>query len=260
MPAGDAEPGPTTLSSGEILNQLDELASIEHSLCVEYLAIHCALGHDLEPADDGASAQHVAEAARAARNAAFSEMSHIRAVNRALVKAGRSPQLARASSIRRESGSEVPLGPLDSGQLERLPEREREIASAVDERYARLRRAVESPTPVFEGELLSEMTSLLSPGPDHSGLASALTEELRGIPPSEYLRALPRQAGDELEQRLLELSDHCYRLLVGNVQIWFEHEDVVFNARGQAIDAMNALNMINRLVVERGLLPAFPPP
>jgi Ferritin-like len=246
--------------AGEILDQLDELASIEHSLCVEYLSIHCALGHDLEPADDGASAQHVAQAAQAASNAAFSEMRHIRVVNRALVKAGRSPQLARASSIRLESGSEVALGPLDSQQLERLPEREREIASAVDDRYARLRRAVESPTPVFEGELLSEMTSLLSPGPDHSGLASALTEELHGIPPSEYLRALPRQPGDELEQRLLDLNDNCYRLVVGNVQIWFEHEDEVFTARGQAIDTMNALNMINRLVVERGLLPAFPPP
>ena len=261
MPAGEAEPIRTALTADEILDQLDDLASVEHSICVEYLSIHCALGHDREPADDGAAAQHVAQAANTAAAAAFSEMRHFRVINRALVHARRPPQLGRASSIRRDSSSEVALGPLTSQELERLLEREREIASAVDERYARLRRAVESPTPVFEGELLSELISVLSPGPDHSRLPSALTEELEGIPPSEYLRATPREPGDEFEQRLLELSDHSYRLVVGNLRIWFEDEDdEVFTARSQAVDTMNGLNMVNRLVVERGLLPAFPPP
>jgi hypothetical protein len=260
MPAGDAEPSRTALTADEILDQLDDLASVEHSICVEYLSIHCALGHDLEPADDGATAQHVAQAAQAASGAAFSEMRHVRVMNRALVSAGRAPQLGRASSIRRESGSEIALGPLTVPQLERLLEREREIASAVDERYARLRRELESPTPVFEGELLSEMVSLLSPGPDHSGLPAALTEELEGLAPSDYLRAIPREPGDEFEGKLLDLSDHCYRLVVGSLQIWFDHDAEVFSARSQAVDTMNALNGINRLVVERGLLPAFPPP
>jgi hypothetical protein len=162
--------------------------------------------------------------------------------------------------LRRESGSEIALGPLTSKELERLLEREREIASAVDERYARLRLAVESPTPMFEGELLLEVISVLSPDPNHSQLPFTLKKELEEIPPSEYLRAIPREPGDELERRLLDLSDHCYRLVVGSLQIWFEHEDEVFTARGQGVDAMNGLNMVNRLVVERGLLPALTPP
>jgi hypothetical protein len=247
------------MTADEILDELDDLASVEHSICVEYLSIHCALGHDLEPADDGAAAQHVAQAAQAASGAAFSEMRHVRVMNRALVSAGRAPQLGRASSIRRESGSEVALGPLTVTQLERLLERERAIASAVDERYARLRRELESPTPVFEGDLLSEMVSLLSPGPDHSGLPATLMEQLEGLAPSDYLRAIPREPGDEFEGRLLDLSDHCYRLVVGSLQIWFDHDAEVFSARSQAVDTMNALNGLNRLVVERGLLPAFPP-
>jgi hypothetical protein len=260
MPTGPAEGSRRALSAAEILDELDDLASVEHSLCVEYLSIHCALGHDVEPADVGSTARHVAQAAQAASVAAFSEMRHVREVNRVLVHAGRPPQLRRASSIRRVSSSEVALGPLTSEQLERLLEREREVASAVDERYAQLRRAVESPSPVFEGELLSELISLLSPGPDHSGLQSSLTEELDGIPPSKFLRATPREPRDELERRLLDLGDHCYRLVVGSLQIWLEHENEVDTARGQAVDTMSALNMGNRLLVERGLLPAFTPP
>lgn len=187
MPAGPVEPSPTALTADEVLDELEKLACIEHSICVEYLSIHCALGHDLEPADDGVSAQHVAQAAQAASAAAFSEMRHVRVVNRVLVRGERAPQLGRASSIPRESSSDVALGPLTLEELERLLGREREIASAVDDLYARLRRAVESPSPMFEGELMSEVISVLSPGPDHSGLPSALTEELDGIPPSEYI-------------------------------------------------------------------------
>ena len=260
MHAGPVEPSPTSLSADEILDELDELARVEHSICVEYLSIHCALGHDLEPAEDGVTAQRVAQAAQAASVAAFSEMRHVRVINRVLVFAERAPELGRASSIHRDSSSEVALVPLTVQQLERLLEREREIASAVDERYARLRDAAESQPPMFESELLSEVISVLNPGPDHSGLPSALTEELDGIPPSAYLRAIPRDPRDELEQRLLDLSDHCYRLVVGNLRIWFEHEEEVSTARGQALDTMHALNMINRFVVEHGLLPAFPLP
>ena len=61
MPAGPVEPSLTALTADEILDELEKVASIEHSICVEYLSIHCALGHDLEPADDGVTAQHVAQ-------------------------------------------------------------------------------------------------------------------------------------------------------------------------------------------------------
>jgi hypothetical protein len=56
----------TALTADQILDELDDVASIEHSICVEYLSIHCALGHDQEPADDGAAAEPVARAAHSA--------------------------------------------------------------------------------------------------------------------------------------------------------------------------------------------------
>ena len=37
------------------------------------------------------------------------------------------------------------------------------------------------------------------------------------------------------------------------------HEDEFFGGRDQAIDAMNVIDMINGLLVDRGALPAFTP-
>ena len=197
--------------------------------------------------------------AHAAAVMAQNEMRHLHNVNRVLVHAGRPPQLARALSIPRNSGSDVALGPLSLEQLDRLIEREREVATAVDERYARLRPAIAPPNPVFEGELLDDVTRVLDSPPDHSHLPAALETELEGIPPSEYLRAIPREPSDGVEGTLLELSDGSYRLLVGILQTWFAHEDEFFDGRSQAIEAMTALDMINRLLVERGALPTFTP-
>lgn len=244
----------------DLLDELAHVAAIEHSLCVEYLSVHCALGHDLEPADGEAAAQHVAQAAGAASALAFAEMRHVHDVNRVLVRAGRPPELGRASSVRPDSGPKIALGPLTIDQLERLVGRERALASAVEDRYAALRRAVESSPGVFERELLAEIMSVLGRDPNHSQLPAALEKELDGIPSSRYLRAVPRAPSDDLEQTLLDLSDHCYRLVVGILRIWFEHEDELFGARGQAIGTMTALNTVNRLAVQRGLLPPFTPP
>jgi hypothetical protein len=73
-----------------------------------------------------------------------------------------------------------------------------------------------------------------------------------------YLRATPRAPSDDLEERLLDLSDHSYRLLVRIVQIFFDpaNQRVGFS---DALDAMNALDKVNRVLVGRGLLPPFTP-
>jgi hypothetical protein len=244
----------------DLLDELADLATIEHSLCVEYLSVHCALGHDLAPVEGDAEGKHVAQAAQAAFAAAFSEMRHVHEVNRVLVRAGRSPALERAPSIRPDSGSEIALGPVTIAQLERVVERERALASAVDERYATLRRAVESSPVLFEPDLQSEFTSVLSPDPDHSQLPAALEQELDEIPPSRYLRAIPRPVSGDLERTLLDLSNHCYRLVVAMLRIWFEHEDEILDARDQATGTMTALNTVNGFAVQRGLLPPFTAP
>jgi hypothetical protein len=247
------------LTREQVLDELDVLATVEHAVCVEYLSIHCALGHALDPADASPTAEHVAAGARAAAVAAQDEMRHLHGVNRALVRAGRSPELGRASSIGLSSGSDLALGPLRLEQLERLVEREHDLAKAVDARYARLRPAVAAPTPVFDGELLDEMRRLLHPPPDHSGLATALRDELTGVPPKQYLRATPREPVDDLERALLDLSDHSYRLVVEILESWFAHEDELIGGRGQAVDAMTSLDMVNQVLVRRGVLPPFTP-
>ena len=72
------------------------------------------------------------------------------------------------------------------------------------------------------------------------------------------MRARPDEPSDDLEARLLELSDHSYGLLVAIVRIWLANEDAFFGL-GEAIGAMNSLDKVNFLLVGRGLLPAFPP-
>jgi hypothetical protein len=239
-----------------VLDELDRLATVEHSLCVEYLSIQCALGHDMPPAETGASAQRVRAAAEAAFVLALGEMGQLHRLNRALTLAGRRPQLGRASSIG-DPGSEIALGRVRVAELERLLDRERAIASAVDERYARLCAAVASPDALFEGELLEQITSILDPCPDHSLPLAALRDHLAGVPPGEYIRASRRDPSGELERSLLELSDRHYGLIVATLGAWFAHEDELGELRNRALSTMDGLSAINGLLVARGLLPRF---
>ena len=257
MPSGEADmSGGRPPGREQVLDELDALAAVEHALCVEYLSIHCALGHDTSPAPD--LSPHVPQAAQAAFGLALSEMKHLHRVNRVLTLAGRPPQVGRASSIARDSVCEIRLAPPSSAELQRLVEREREIASAVDERYLRLCSLFASRPRLFEGDLLEELTFLLDPCPDHSTPLAALDENLDGIPPSGYLRASRRVPSNELERTLLELSDEHYGFILAILRAWFAHEDELGGELfGRAVSAMDGLNAINGLLVARGLLPPF---
>jgi hypothetical protein len=247
------------LSREQVLDELDRLATVEHALCVEYLTIHCALGHDLPPAET-ASGQRVRDAAEAAFGLALGEMGQLHRINRALTLAGRPPQVDRAASVG-DPGSEIALGLKSSAQLERLVALEREIAAAVDARYAPLCAAVASPDPLFEGALLEQITLILDPCPDHSAPLENLRSQLEGVPPGEYLRASRREPSGELERSLLGLSDLYYALIVATVRAWFADEDELGGElRGRALTTMDGLNAIDGLLVARGLLPAFHAP
>jgi hypothetical protein len=47
-----------------------------------------------------------------------------------------------------------------------------------------------------------------------------------------------------------------YALLVATLQVWFDHENELFGIRSQALATMTQLDEINRMLVERGLLPS----
>ena len=231
----------------QVLQQLDHLATVEHSLCVEYLSIHCALGHDLPPVP-GPTGGRVADAAAAAFRLAVREMSHLLQVNGVLTLAGRRAQLSRAASI----------GPVTTPELERLLDRERQIGRAVDQAYDRVCEAFSAQEGLFEDELQGAVTFLLDPCPDHSSRLDDLKEHLEGIPHGEFLRAAPRDPRNAVEGELLDLSDMHYGLIVATVRAWVGHEaELGGDLRGRAISAMDNLNVINGLLVQRGLLPRF---
>jgi hypothetical protein len=246
------------LSREQVLDELGFLATVEHALVVEYLSVCCALGHDLEPVEGGATTPQGHEAAGTASALAQGEMFHLKGVNSGLVDAGGSAQLQRAASISSDSVGEIALGPPSAAQLERLLEREEAIASAVDERYARLRPAVTS-SPVFEGDLLDELrTIIVEDGPTHATALAPLRNSLRGLAPADFLRATRREAADAFEQRLLDVSDRSYSLVLTALQEQFAQDPFVGGAfRGLAVSAMEGLDELNRVLVQRGLLPPF---
>lgn len=251
--------GGRPLDRSQVLDELDLLATIEHALVVEYLSVGCALGHDLAAEEGGPATTEGSAAAGAAFALATDQMFHLRRVNVALVDAGRSTQLGRADAIFTGSGAEIALGPPSPAQLRGLLDREEAIAEAVDKRYARLRPAVTS-DPVFEGDLLNDLrTVIVEDGSGHAAAVAPLRDLLGSMAPDDFLRATRREPADSLEQRLLDLSDRNYRLVLSALQERFTSTDLFVSGafRSLATSAMEALDDVNRVLVQRGLLPPF---
>jgi len=249
------------LTREHVLDALDELARVEHALCVEHLLVYCALGHDLEPFDGSETARRVALAAQAAFSVARIEMSNLHRVNRGLVVGRRAPQLDPATSIGPASGEDIRFGPLGTAALEGVVGRERALAAAVEARYARLVPVTESPDPSIEPELLDELGLILALCADHTGPLAPFESQLAGVAPSAFVRVARRDPANDFERRLLELSDRHYAGVVATVRAWFAHEDDGGSSlRSPALAAMELLNAVNGLLAQAGLLPTFTSP
>lgn len=247
-----------TLGEERVLAELCLLASIEHALCVEYLVIECALGHGQALADTGDVAQRVSKAAASASDLARNEMRHLHLVNRALVAANHPPCVERATSITDDSGSTLALVPPRLAEAADFLDRTHAVAVAVDQRYARLRRAVAPEYSALDGTALEQLSFMLDPAPDHTTPVETLATQLERLTPPQYLRATRHEPRDELERRLLSLSNSYYSLIVATVEAWFADEDRVGGVlSGRAISLMDGLNEINGFLVKRGLMPQF---
>jgi len=247
------------LTRDQLLEELEFLAEVEHALVVECLSVCCALGHDLDAAEGGATTKQGGDAAAAASLLAQDEMRHLKAVNNALIKAGRSARLGRAPSVSSDSVAVTPLDPPSLAQLEQLVAREHAIASAVDERYAKLRPAVTS-DPVFDGGLLTDLQSVIDGGTKHAAAFAAMTDSLTGLAPAAFLRATRRDGADAFEDRLLDVSDRSYDMVVRALDYEFgqDPESIVPSLfHDLARQAMDSLDAINHALVQRGLLPPF---
>jgi hypothetical protein len=243
------------LTREQVLEELRFLTTVEHAVIVEDLSLHCALGHDL-PAEDGGPTTQLGSAARdQALALAQGAMFRYKALQLALVEAGGDPELGRATSVSSDSVPEIPMAPTDAAELERFLARAQAIATAVEERYAKLLVAVTS-DPVFEDPLLEHVRAIVvEDAPTHT----ASLVDLRTLLPDGLLRATRRQASNTLEQRMLDASDRIYDLVLSTLREQFEHTDffVARSFRSLAEREMTSLDDINRLLVERGLLPAF---
>jgi hypothetical protein len=246
------------VSVDEFLDELEVLATVEHALIVEYSSVCCALGHDLEAEEGGASTTQGHAAAAAAFLMAQNEMFFLARVNHGLVAVGRLAQLGRAASIASPT-VEIPLDPPGEAQLYQLLAREEDIASAVDWRYGRLRRSVAS-DPLFQRVGFDELRSIIADGESmHFAALAPLRDSLRNLAPSEFLRASRREASDGFERRLLQVSDRNYSLVLAALRERFAQSDrfLAGSFREFAVSAMFALDDVNRALVQRGLLPPF---
>lgn len=244
-----------TLTREQVLDELEFLATVEHALVVEYLSVCCALGHDLSAAEGGATSPQGQEAAAVASRLAQSEMFHLAPIARVLVRAGRAPELGRASSISSSSGAQIPLDPPTVEQLRHLLERETEIGTAVDWHYAQLRTSV-TPAVFVEAGLLDALSEVVEAGTTHAEGAASLGDALGDPPPPDFLRVPRRETSDTLEQRLMDVSDRAYRLVTTALRSNYNEPDA-FGYRTLATTAMDALEASNRALAQRGLLPAF---
>lgn len=239
------------LTREQVLRELVFLATVEHALIVEYLSVQCALGHDLPAGAGGPATPALRDAAKDAGRLAVRQMRHLMAVNDTLAAVGLDAQVGRADSI-----DGIALGPPSLAQLQQLAEREKAIALAVDERYERLRRAVKAPNPALEEQLLGTVQFLLDGVQEHVDEVASLLAALDGLAPADFLRATRRETTDQFEQRLLDVTDKAYGLLVRIVEAWFAQKGSG-PFQTWAFDAMFALDDTHRLLVQRGLLPAF---
>jgi hypothetical protein len=131
---------------------------------------------------------------------------------------GRLPWLGPTTSI--TAGIESSLDPPSAAA------RERALASALDERYVRLKGAVTS-DPVFEGALLEELRHIIvDEGPTHSGALLGLQDAL---------------VEGELSPGTPERTICAESVTSGSL----------------SVTAMESLDQINRLLVQRGLLTPF---
>jgi hypothetical protein len=246
----------TTLTTQQVLDELEFLATVEHALVVEYLSVSCALGLDLVQAEGGATSPQGQAAAGVASSLAQERMFYLADICQLLMMAGQTPSVDRAPSIASATGDDVPLDPPTVEQLRRLLQRETEIASAVDHRFALLSDALTSTPPPFEADLLDRLRGVVRKGTAHGEGVTHLRDALGDPPPPDFLRASRRETSDAFEQRLLRASDLAYGLVHKALREQFAQPDV-FGLRDLATSAMDVLDLCNHALVQRGLLPAF---
>lgn len=241
------------LTREQVLDELVDLATVAHALCVEYLFMECALGHGV---GSGAAspAPQVSDAASDAHSLAVGQMRRLRAINDLLMAAGRDTELGRATELRRAPPDPpIAFAPLTAAQLDGLLDREYAMATAVDARYTALRDGVD---PAVVGEL--EGLSFMLDAINLTESFARLRDGLAGLSPGTYLYATRDVPADDRERGLRDLSDRYYAFVLTALRAGFANADVESQMIDNvAVGAMFSWDEINKVLVAAGLLPAF---
>jgi len=154
------------------------------------------------------------------------------------------------------------LQPMTVSEFRQFPKREEALAAAVDGSYRRLRTALAASPPLLPSHLLAALRSVVDgvtgPGMDHAGLLAGVVDLLAGLAPSEYLRVTGTEPADDVDRRLLTLSDRHYGALLAVLRNHFADTDGVGPPLRQlAVSRMEDLHEVNGILGLRRLLPPF---
>jgi hypothetical protein len=246
--------------SDHVLDELTELAAVEHAVIAEYLQIAYVLGHRLPDPAPGPAGPAIADAAEKILSMAqFVEMKHLKLVNEFLVASGHPAQLGQAVGIDHGlgSGAMTVFGPLREDDLLALLERETALGKAVDARYARLRPEVDPEDPG-----LSTLKLVLDGCGHHAEDMAEFTRMLAALNSADYLRIRRQTPSGGLEQALHKAGQSHYGLILALLSASLNHpdDDLSNSLLSQAIAAMDSMDLFNAQLVGRGLLPNLSPP
>jgi hypothetical protein len=246
--------------SDQVLDELTELAAVEHAVIAEYLQIAYVLGHRLPDPAPGPAGPAIADTAQKILSMAqFVEMRHLKLVNEFLVASGRPAQLGQAVGIDHSlgSGAMTVFGPLREDDLLALVERETALAKAVDARYARLRPEVD---PALG--LGPTLELVLDRCGHHAEDMAEFTGMLAALNSAHYLRVRRQTPSGALEQALHKAGQSHYGLILALLSASLNHpdDDLSNSLLSQAITAMDSMDLFNAQLVGRGLLPNLSPP
>ena len=249
--------------SDQVLDELTELAAVEHAVIAEYLQIAYVLGHRLPDPAPGPAGPAIANTAQKILSMAqFVEMKHLKLVNEFLVASGRPAQLGQAIGIDHSlgSGAMTIFGPLQEDDLLALVERETALAKAVDARYARLRPEVDPEDPGLG--LGPTLELVLDRCGHHAEDMAEFTGMLTALNSTDYLRVRRQTPSGALEQALHKAAQSHYGLILALLSASLNHpdDDLSNSLLSQAITAMDSMDLFNAQLVGRGLLPNLSPP
>ena len=253
------------MTADEMLAALRDAAALEHAHLVHHLRLVYAFGGDpadAEPAGTTVPAG-VRDAAGAASLIAHADMFHFRDVNRILVAVGQDPVLERATQVPGAAGAGTPvdLGPMTAAQFQHFPAREAALAEGLDGVYGRIRAGLASAGPPFTGGVLQDVEQLVDSASGHVAGPPALAQLLDGLTPAQYLLVTGTEPSDEVDHRLLAVSDDMYHALLSILRDHFSNVDFSGVFLGpHARSRMDDLHAVNSVLVLRGFLAPFTVP